>query len=131
MLMVENNGDALCIFADEIIGEQEVVIKALPGYIRNLKKVRGLSGCTLLGDSSISLILDVGDLTAELKRREDENVIDLIAESLETSEDTQKGKFLTFLLGNEAYAIEIKFVIEMIGMQPITKVPELPEYVRG
>lgn len=67
MLMVENNGDALCIFADEIIGEQEVVIKALPGYIRNLKKVRGLSGCTLLGDGSISLILDVGDLTASLK----------------------------------------------------------------
>lgn len=67
MLMVENDGDALCIFADEIIGEQEVVIKALPGYIRNLKKVRGLSGCTLLGDGSISLILDVGDLTASLK----------------------------------------------------------------
>lgn len=67
MLMVENNGDTLCIFADEIIGEQEVVIKALPGYIRNLKKVRGLSGCTLLGDGSISLILDVGDLTASLK----------------------------------------------------------------
>lgn len=56
---------------------------------------------------------------------------DLIAESLDTGEDTQKGKFLTFLLGNEAYAIEIKFVIEMIGMQPITEVPELPEYVRG
>jgi purine-binding chemotaxis protein CheW len=56
---------------------------------------------------------------------------DLAAERLDTVEDTMKGKFLTFLLGNEAYAIEIKFVIEMIGMQPITEVPELPEYVRG
>lgn len=56
---------------------------------------------------------------------------DLIAEGLETVEDTQKGKFLTFLLGKEVYAIEIKFVIEMIGMQPITEVPELPEYVKG
>ena len=56
---------------------------------------------------------------------------DLIAEGLETVEDTQKGKFLTFLLGKEVYAIEIKFVIEMIGIQPITEVPELPEYVKG
>jgi purine-binding chemotaxis protein CheW len=65
------------------------------------------------------------------KRREDKNMTDLIAESLDTGEDTQKGKFLTFLLGKEVYAIEIKFVIEMIGMQPITEVPELPDYVRG
>lgn len=67
MLMVENDGDTLCIFADRIIGEQEVVVKALPGYIKSLKKVRGLSGCTLLGDGSISLILDVADLTGYLK----------------------------------------------------------------
>ena len=56
---------------------------------------------------------------------------DLIGENLETVEDTQKGKFLTFLLGKEVYAIEIKYVIEMIGIQPITEVPELPEYVKG
>ncbi|MEA4847872.1 MAG: chemotaxis protein CheW [Clostridiaceae bacterium] len=56
---------------------------------------------------------------------------DLIAEGLETVEDTQKGKFLTFLLGKEVYAIEIKYVIEMIGIQLITEVPELPEYVKG
>jgi two-component system chemotaxis sensor kinase CheA len=67
MLMVENDGNTFCIFADEIIGGQEVVVKALPGYIRNLKKVRGLSGCTLLGDGSISLILDIADMTEYLK----------------------------------------------------------------
>ena len=50
---------------------------------------------------------------------------------LETEEDTQKGKFLTFSLGKEAYAIEIKFVTEIIGIQPITEVPELPAYVKG
>lgn len=64
MLMVENDGKALCIFVDQLVGEQEVVVKALPGYIKNLKKVRGLSGCTLLGDGSISLILDIADLTS-------------------------------------------------------------------
>lgn len=52
-------------------------------------------------------------------------------EVLKMQEDTQKGKFLTFSLGNEVYAIEIKFVTEIIGIQPITEVPELPAYVKG
>ncbi len=46
-------------------------------------------------------------------------------------EDTQKDKYLTFSLGNEFYGIEIKYVTEIVGMQPITEVPELPEYIRG
>lgn len=50
---------------------------------------------------------------------------------LNVEEDTQKGKFLTFSLGNEVYAIEIKFVTEIIGIQPITEIPELPEHVKG
>lgn len=62
IVMVENEGKGLCIFADELIGEQQVVVKALPNYIRNIKKVRGLAGCTLLGDGSISLILDIAGL---------------------------------------------------------------------
>jgi purine-binding chemotaxis protein CheW len=49
----------------------------------------------------------------------------------EEFEDTQKGKFLTFLLGKESYGIEIKFVTEIIGIQAITEVPELPNYVKG
>lgn len=52
-------------------------------------------------------------------------------EFLEQEEDTQKGKFLTFLLGNEFYGIEIRYVTEIIGIQAITGVPELPEYVKG
>jgi two-component system chemotaxis sensor kinase CheA len=59
MIMMESENNTICIFADELIGEQQVVVKALPTYIRNMKKIHGLSGCTLLGDGSISLILDV------------------------------------------------------------------------
>jgi purine-binding chemotaxis protein CheW len=51
--------------------------------------------------------------------------------TIETEEDTQKGKYLTFLLDKEVYAIEIKYVTEIIGIQPITQVPELPVYVKG
>lgn len=46
-------------------------------------------------------------------------------------EDTQKDKYLTFTLGNETYGLEIKYVTEIIGVQEITEVPELPEYIRG
>jgi len=46
-------------------------------------------------------------------------------------EDTQKGRFLTFSLDNESYGIEIRYVIEIIGMQEITEIPELPDYVKS
>ncbi|NLZ93802.1 MAG: purine-binding chemotaxis protein CheW [Firmicutes bacterium] len=49
----------------------------------------------------------------------------------EEEEDTQKGKYLTFSIGKEIYGIEIKYVTEIIGVQPITEVPELPDYIRG
>lgn len=52
-------------------------------------------------------------------------------ELMEQEEDTQKGKFLTFSLGKEFYGLEICYVTEIIGIQPITEVPELPQYVRG
>ncbi len=59
LVMVENDGTNVCIFADALLGEQQVVVKGLPGYI---KKVKGLAGCTLLGNGNISLILDVAQL---------------------------------------------------------------------
>ena len=46
-------------------------------------------------------------------------------------EDTQHGKFLTFQLGNEVYGIEIRYVTEIIRIQQITYVPEVPKYVKG
>lgn len=46
-------------------------------------------------------------------------------------EDTLGDRFLTFQLDNEIYGIEIRNVTEIIGMQTITEVPELPDYIRG
>jgi Chemotaxis signal transduction protein len=53
------------------------------------------------------------------------------AVELEMLEDTQKNRYLTFALNEESYGIEIKYVTEIVGIQPITEVPELPEYIRG
>lgn len=52
-------------------------------------------------------------------------------EEYDLEEDTQRGKFLLFSLGREDYGIEIKYVTEIIGIQEITGVPELPEYIKG
>lgn len=49
----------------------------------------------------------------------------------EEIEDTQKGKYLTFDVGEEVYGIEIKHVTEIIGIQPITQVPESHMYIKG
>lgn len=62
ILIVEFEDKEICLFADELLGQQQVVVKALPEYIRNYKKTKEFSGCTLLGDGSISLILDVSQL---------------------------------------------------------------------
>lgn len=45
--------------------------------------------------------------------------------------DTQRGKYLTFLLEDEFYGIEIRYVTEIIGMQKVSNLPQAPEYVKG
>lgn len=56
---------------------------------------------------------------------------DANAKQSTTKEDIQYGKYLTFILGKEIFGIEIKYVTEIIGMQVITEVPELPFFVMG
>ena len=59
MLILEVDDKKVCLLVDKLIGEQEIVVKPIPSYI---KKVKGLSGCTQLGDGSIALILDAPGL---------------------------------------------------------------------
>ena len=55
LVLVEVEDQTICLLVDRLIGKQEIVVKPIPDYI---KKVKGLSGCTQLGDGSIALILD-------------------------------------------------------------------------
>ncbi|MHB8064264.1 MAG: chemotaxis protein CheW [Ruminiclostridium sp.] len=55
----------------------------------------------------------------------------VLKQATDIEEDTQKGRFLTFALGKEVYGIEIIYVTEIIGIQAITEIPELPSYVKG
>lgn len=60
LMMVEQDGKKRCIFVDKLVGRQQVVVKALPTYLKKTPLSRCLSGLTLLGEGSISLILDAG-----------------------------------------------------------------------
>lgn len=50
---------------------------------------------------------------------------------LDEPEDSQDGRYLTFRLGQEDYGIAISHVVEIVGLQKITAVPDLPSYMKG
>lgn len=63
LMWVETSDKSYCLFVDELIGEQQIVVKPLPSYLNNFNiQNSGISGCTILGDGNISLILDVNNV---------------------------------------------------------------------
>lgn len=59
VVIVESEGRKVAVQIDELVGQQQVVIKSLEA---NYRRVRGVSGATILGDGRVSLILDVAAL---------------------------------------------------------------------
>jgi len=49
----------------------------------------------------------------------------------ELEEDTQKGKYMVFKTDGEFYGLALSCVNEIIGIQPITEIPEVEDYIRG
>ncbi|MFW6679324.1 chemotaxis protein CheW [Lacrimispora sp. AGF001] len=65
LVWVESGDKSYCLFVDDLLGEQQVVVKPLPVYLNSFNiKDSGISGCTILGDGNISIILDVLNLYA-------------------------------------------------------------------
>lgn len=63
VILVETDGKCACIFADELIGEQQVVLKQFSPLLINCGvKQNGMSGCSILGDGSIVIILDINNI---------------------------------------------------------------------
>ncbi len=65
LLIVENAGRRFCLFVDELIGQQQIVIKGLSEYIGHVKAV---SGCTILGDGTVCLIIDIASLADQAEQ---------------------------------------------------------------
>ena len=63
LIWVEASDKSYCLFVDELLGEQQVVVKPLPAFLSYFNiKDSGISGCTILGDGNISIILDILNL---------------------------------------------------------------------
>ncbi|MEG1448984.1 MAG: chemotaxis protein CheW, partial [Oscillospiraceae bacterium] len=63
MVLIESGSKSAWIFADALIGEQQVVVKPFPQYLSQFNiKQKGMAGCTILGDGNISLIIDANTI---------------------------------------------------------------------
>ena len=59
VVILESEGKKAALFIDDLVGQQQVVVKNLES---NYRKVAGISGATILGDGGVSLIIDVAAL---------------------------------------------------------------------
>ncbi len=59
ILVVQSKGRKACLLIDEVVGNQQIVVKSLSEY---LGRVDGISGCSILGDGMVSFIIDTGRL---------------------------------------------------------------------
>ena len=65
LMWLESGDCSYCLFVDELLGEQQIVVKPLPAYVNSFDiKNYGITGCSILGDGNISIILDAGGLFA-------------------------------------------------------------------
>jgi len=83
----------------------------------NTKQI--IIGVILMSESNKVNPLELNQINTEIESLVDEN------------EDTLRNMYLTFRLGNEDYGIEIRYVTEIVGMQKITEVPDMPSFVKG
>lgn len=65
LVMINSETFTFCMLVDQLIGEQQAVIKPLPTYIQARSSgTHGIGGCTILGDGSIALIIDINNLVS-------------------------------------------------------------------
>lgn len=66
LMVIEDNGQQAGIFVDDLLAQQQVVIKSMES---NFQRVEGISGATILGDGTVSMILDIPGVLNLSRRR--------------------------------------------------------------
>ena len=67
IILAEADGKSACLLADGLMGEQQVVIKPFSPLLNNFGvKQNGMSGCSILGDGSITIILDISNIITDM-----------------------------------------------------------------
>ena len=77
LVVVEGDGQRAGVFVDDLLGQQQVVIKSLE---TNYQRVNGVSGATILGDGTVALILDISGVI-ECSRRVNQSGRKIIADT--------------------------------------------------
>ncbi|MGH8855266.1 MAG: chemotaxis protein CheW, partial [Telluria sp.] len=72
VVILETEGRKAALFVDELVGQQQVVVKNLEA---NYRKVAGISGATILGDGGVALILDVAALVRSSRQLIDDAIV--------------------------------------------------------
>ena len=152
LVVVEAEGRRFGVLVDDLLAQQQVVIKSLE---TNFRQVRGVAGATILGDGTVALIIDVPGLVqvfneslragarsrheAAAATRNGTDNSDGGLPSLEQAMSTgttngdkrleaaeDAGQYLTFQLGREEYAVDILRVQEIKGWERATPHPARP-----
>jgi two-component system chemotaxis sensor kinase CheA len=71
VVILESDGKKAALFVDDLVGQQQIVVKNLES---NYRKVSGISGATILGDGGVALIIDVAALLRSSRQMNDEAV---------------------------------------------------------
>jgi two-component system chemotaxis sensor kinase CheA len=66
IVIVESDGERIGIMIDDLIGQQQIVIKSLDNFITTS---RSISGASILGDGRVALIIDIHGMVEEIKNR--------------------------------------------------------------
>ncbi|HTN66338.1 MAG TPA: chemotaxis protein CheA [Burkholderiaceae bacterium] len=72
VVILESEGRKAALFVDDLVGQQQVVVKNLES---NYRKVAGISGATILGDGGVALIIDVASLLRSTRQLKDESIL--------------------------------------------------------
>ncbi|QHB56532.1 chemotaxis protein CheA (plasmid) [Ralstonia solanacearum] len=93
VVILDSEGKKIALQIDELVGQQQVVVKNLE---TNYRKVSGISGATILGDGSVALIIDVSALMRETRVGHSESAMRAVtAEKPETANAAPGGRFST------------------------------------
>jgi two-component system chemotaxis sensor kinase CheA len=65
VIVVQNEGEKICLLVDQILGQQQAVIKSLED---NYTYVEGMSGAAILGDGNVAMILDIATIISMAKK---------------------------------------------------------------
>ena len=92
VVILDSEGKKIALQIDELVGQQQVVVKNLE---TNYRRVPGISGATILGDGSVALIVDVSALMRETRAGHSENAMRAVTAEKQEMAQAQGGRFST------------------------------------